>query len=72
MSSEPPQRRPAWHWLCAAVLGAIAALVAVEAAVLPATLRSALEFGAALAAIAAALVWVRANRDALAHADLRG
>jgi len=51
-------------------LGAIAALVGAEAAVLPDALRSALEFGAAIAAIVAALLWVRANREALARADL--
>jgi hypothetical protein len=63
--------RPAWRWLWVAVGGAIAALVGIEAAVLPDALRSALELGAALAAIVATLIWVRANREALAQADLR-
>jgi hypothetical protein len=69
MSGEPPQRRPAWRWLWAAIFGAVALLVAAEAAMLPDALRSALEVGAALAAITASLVWVRANREALSTAD---
>jgi hypothetical protein len=70
-NGQPPKPRPAWRWLWVAVLGAIAALVGAEAAVLPDALRSGLEFGAAIAAIVAALLWVRANREALARADLQ-
>ena len=72
MSGEPPQGRPAWRWLWVAVIAAIGALIVAEATVLPAGIRSALEFAAALAAITSALVWVRANREALTRADLRG
>ena len=72
MSGEPPQRRPAWRWLGAAVIAAVTTLVVVEATVLPAGNRSALEFAAAPAAITSALVWVRANREALTRVDFRG
>src|SRR5262249_37997850 len=72
MSGEPPPRPPAWRWLCVAVIAAIGTLIVAEATVLPAGIRSALEFAAALAAITSALVWVRANREALARADLHG
>ena len=72
MSGEPPQRRPAWRWLWVAVIAAIGTLVVAEAIVLPVAIRSGLEFAAALAAITSALVWVRANREALTRADLRG
>jgi hypothetical protein len=72
MSGEPPQRRPAWRWLWAAVIAAIGTLVVAEATALPAATRSVLEFAVALAAITSALVWVRANREALTRADLRG
>jgi hypothetical protein len=72
MSGEPPERGPAWRWLWVGLLGAIAALAGAEAAALPDSARSALEFGAALAAIGASLVWVHANREALARADRRG
>jgi len=72
MSGEPPERRPAWRWLWVAVIAASGTLVVAEATVLPAAIRSVLEFAAALAAITSALVWVRANREALTRADLRG
>lgn len=68
---EPPQRGPAWRWFWAGLLGATGALVGAEAAALSDAARGALEFGAALAAIGAALAWVRANREALARADRR-
>ncbi|HKF65972.1 MAG TPA: hypothetical protein VKB36_05575 [Vicinamibacterales bacterium] len=72
MSGEPPQRRPAWRWLWVAVIASIGTLVVAEATGLSVTIRSVLEFAAALAAITCALVWVRANREALTRADLCG
>jgi hypothetical protein len=72
MSGEPPQRRPAWRWLWAAVIAATGTLVVAEATVLSVAIRGVLEFAAALSAITSALVWVHANREALTRADLRG